>query len=131
MKENEIIHTLYEKYMTSISNNPEVSPENLKSTKALWTKLMMRLETTAFVRGGLLPLIARKLDDYWTRSNRQMLSFQSMLDSNPVLMGFLNGTFDFKLMKFKPGDSRDYIAMSTFINYIPFDQISQDIKNEM
>lgn len=46
--------------------------------------------------------------------------FTKNIDSNPYLLGFKNGVFDFKTKEFRDGYPSDYISKSTNINYIPY-----------
>jgi P4 family phage/plasmid primase-like protien len=48
--------------------------------------------------------------------------FTKNMDSNPYLMSFTNGVFDFKSKEFRDGYPQDYITKTTGIPYIPFDQ---------
>jgi P4 family phage/plasmid primase-like protien len=53
------------------------------------------------------------------------------LDSNNDLLGFKNGVFDLKNMQFRNGRPEDFISMTTDINYIPYDENNEDIKDIM
>jgi P4 family phage/plasmid primase-like protien len=46
--------------------------------------------------------------------------FSKNIDSNPYLMCFTNGVFDFKSKEFRDGYPQDYITKTTGIPYIPF-----------
>lgn len=46
--------------------------------------------------------------------------FTKNMDSNPYLMCFTNGVFDFKTKEFRDGYPQDYITKTTGIPYIPF-----------
>jgi P4 family phage/plasmid primase-like protien len=46
-------------------------------------------------------------------------NFSKNIDSNPYLMCFTNGVFDFKEKKFRDGYPQDYITKTTGIPYIP------------
>jgi P4 family phage/plasmid primase-like protien len=47
--------------------------------------------------------------------------FTKNMDSNPWLMCFTNGVFDFKSKQFRQGYPQDYITKTTGIAYIPYD----------
>jgi len=47
--------------------------------------------------------------------------FSKNMDSNPYLMCFTNGVFDFKSKEFRNGNPQDYITKTTGIPYIAFD----------
>ena len=46
--------------------------------------------------------------------------FSKNMDSNPYLLCFTNGVFDFKTKEFRHGYPQDYITKTTGIPYIPF-----------
>ena len=46
---------------------------------------------------------------------------EDKLDSNPYLLGFQNGVYDFKQKMFRDGIAEDYISLSTGTNYRPYD----------
>jgi P4 family phage/plasmid primase-like protien len=48
--------------------------------------------------------------------------FSNNRDSNPYLMCFTNGVFDFKTKQFRDGYPQDYITKTTKIPYIPYDE---------
>jgi P4 family phage/plasmid primase-like protien len=58
--------------------------------------------------------------------------FSKNMDSNPYLMCFTNGIFDFKSKEFRDGYPQDYITKTTGIPYIPFNpDYNQEISNEI
>jgi hypothetical protein len=62
--------------------------------------------------------------------------FTKQIDSNPHLLCFNNGVFDFKNKEFRQGYPHDYISKTTGVNYIAYDynstkEISDDIMNFM
>jgi len=62
--------------------------------------------------------------------------FAKNIDSNPYLMCFTNGVFDFKSKQFRDGYPQDYITKTTGIPYIPFEteknvEIGNDIMTFM
>jgi P4 family phage/plasmid primase-like protien len=62
--------------------------------------------------------------------------FAKNIDSNPYLMCFTNGVFDFKTKQFRDGYPQDYITKTTGIPYSPFDseknvEIANDIMTFM
>jgi len=50
------------------------------------------------------------------------IKFLDLLDSNPYLMCFKNGVWDFKEKVFRAGRAEDYISKSTNIDYRPLDR---------
>ena len=46
---------------------------------------------------------------------------EDKLDSNPYLLGFQNGVYDFKQKIFRDGVAEDYISLSTGTKYKPYD----------
>lgn len=57
--------------------------------------------------------------------------FIEKLDTNPYLLCFNNGVFDFKEKKFRPGRPDDYISLCTNIDYIPLSPKTLSIQNEI
>ena len=62
--------------------------------------------------------------------------FIKNMDSNPYLMCFTNGVFDYKNKEFRQGYPQDYITKTTHIPYVPYDsknhkEISSQIINFM
>ena len=50
------------------------------------------------------------------------------MDSNPYLLCFENGVYDFKTNEFRQGYPSDYITKSTGRNYIKYDENNQKLK---
>lgn len=48
--------------------------------------------------------------------------FNKLMDSNPYLLCFENGVYDFKLNEFRQGYPNDYVTKSTGRNYIKYDE---------
>jgi P4 family phage/plasmid primase-like protien len=58
--------------------------------------------------------------------------FSKNMDSNPYLMCFNNGVFDFKSKEFRDGYPQDYITKTTGISYNPFSpDKTSEISNEI
>jgi len=136
MSENGEVQKSYNAYINEVMADAGIADNDKKRLKGLWLDLENQLQTTAFVRGGVLPILARKLEDYWMHVIKKirkgkMMSFQSMLDDNPTLMGFTNGVWDFRNYKFRDGKPTDFISMSTNLPYTPFEKMPQDIVEEM
>ena len=51
--------------------------------------------------------------------------FIKLMDSNPYLLCFENGVYDFKINEFRQGYPSDYITKSTGRNYIKYDENNQ------
>ncbi|RKO94718.1 hypothetical protein BDK51DRAFT_53003 [Blyttiomyces helicus] len=106
--------------------------DKLVIAKPIWGKLRTKLQTTAFVRGGLMPLLGRKFDFYWSQRHGDFsLNFQSRLDSNPQLMGFKNGVWDFNKGVFREGKPDDFISMSTNVAYVPYDEHEHKTRSDL
>lgn len=56
-------------------------------------------------------------------------TFLSKLDSNIYLLGFENGIYDLKNKVFRLGSPNDYVSFTTNINYIEYDEDSENIQN--
>lgn len=119
-------YTLFLKNLKSLG----AKKEDLDTMNTLWKKLRRDLQTTPFVKGGLIPLLSRKFDRYWSKSGS---NFQSLLNSNPKVMGFANGVWDFTKRKeeFRQGKPSDYISISTHTNYKPYNLYDIDIRNDL
>jgi len=54
--------------------------------------------------------------------------FYENLDSNPYLLGFKNGVYDFQSMNFRPSTENDYVTFSTNYEYIDYDENNENVK---
>ena len=138
MSDSGIIQTAYHDFINRITNDNTLTENDRKTMKDLWCKLERDLQMTGFVRSGLMPLLARKLEKYWMGIIKRQCNniirgttFQSVLDDNPTLMGFKNGVWDFRKMIFREGQPTDFISMSTNLAYIPYEQIPNNTKEDM
>ncbi len=58
--------------------------------------------------------------------------FTTSIDSNPYLMGFKNGVFDFKNKEFRQGYPQDYISKCAGVAYVPYDyESTKEISDEI
>jgi P4 family phage/plasmid primase-like protien len=58
--------------------------------------------------------------------------FTKNIDSNPYLMCFTNGVFDFKTKEFRQGYPQDYVTKTTGVPYIPYTRESNvEISDEI
>lgn len=57
--------------------------------------------------------------------------FIEKLDTNPYLLCFNNGVFDFKEKIFRAGRPDDYISLCTNIDYVPLSARTKDIEKEI
>jgi len=69
---------------------------------------------------NILKALSRKLYDE---------SFSDLLDSNPHLIGFLNGVYDLDLQKFREGRPDDRISLCTGYKYMEYSLDSKVIKS--
>lgn len=54
--------------------------------------------------------------------------FYQNLDSNPYLVGFKNGVYDFTSNSFRQGQQSDYITFSTGYEYIEYDENDENVR---
>jgi P4 family phage/plasmid primase-like protien len=54
--------------------------------------------------------------------------FSTKLDSNPYLIGFKNGVYDFKQNTFRTSTQNDYITFSTGYDFIEYDENNQHVQ---
>jgi len=125
------IQTEYNRFIRNLSNTT-ADKDTITTCKELWKKLSISLQTASFIKFGIMPLLARKLEEYWEPIGPQdQENFQSKLDSNISLMGFKNGIFDFKTHTFRAGSPYDFVSMSTNIEYKPWDTFDQHSKDSL
>ena len=128
MKEHEIVHSSYQDFVDR--QLAIMTEEDSTVLKKKWSTLSGKLQTTAYVRGCLLPLLARKLEMYW-RGFCKGITFQSMLDSNPELLGFNNGVWDLHNNEFRDGRPFDFISMSTETCYMSYESFPEKLKTSL
>jgi len=143
MSENGVVQRSYNDYISRVNTDQVMSENDKKIIKELWSGskdypgLEKQLQTTGFVRGGILPILARKLEGHWMNIIRKLprkargTNFQSVLDDNPELLGCTNGVWDLHKRVFRKGSPRDFISMSTNLKYTPYSQMPQNLKDEM
>ncbi len=130
---NGTVNTAYRTYVQKIKAGGGLDADDMKKLNKRWGKLRFNLGTTGFIRGGLLPLLARKLDHYWTYEKSAIPGcvdgFMSKLDDNPRILGCPNGLLDFSQGgAFRVGCPSDFVSMSTHVDYVPYDEIPADIR---
>ena len=133
MSENGIVQTLYRNFVKNVEMDSTVDDETKEFVSKRWLSLQKQLQTWGFVHGGIIPLLSRKLDYYWSKNGdgRAIISFQERLNANAKLMGFNNGVWDFTTFEFRDGKPKDYISLSTNINFTLWDKIFQRDKDEL
>jgi P4 family phage/plasmid primase-like protien len=57
--------------------------------------------------------------------------FFENLDTNPNLMGFENGVYDFKIQEFRKTKTNDYISFTTGMDYTPIEKVDQIVLQEV
>lgn len=125
------VKTAYRTYMRNLKEDASMDPDKLAHLKKRWVKLRFDLGQTPFIRSGLLPLLARKFDHYWSYEKAispGIEGFCSKLDDDPRLLGFRNGVWDCSTGSFRPGNPSDFISMSTHVDYVPYDNIPRDVR---
>lgn len=110
---------------TSVNNNLEEFLSNDEKMNASY-------------RNGLVDSIIKKLENVNFKNN--ILSqitylyntydpdFYTNLDSNPQLVGFKNGVYDFKQNVFRQSSQSDYITFSTGYDYIDYDETNTQVQ---
>lgn len=135
MRANGLIQKLYRAYISTVISNEESDEDTKVAVKEAWKKLETSLQTFSFVSSGLMPMLGRKLEDYWFSkeqgSTYEKTSFQSKLDSDPLLLGFQNGVYDFGLNVFRAGIPEDFISMSTKLPYKEYSLFPENLRNDM
>ena len=86
----------------------------------LW-KISSRLKETSF-KSNIMTECAELFYDF-------KREFFNKLDSNLNLLGFDNGILDLETGEFRKGRPEDYVSMSTKIEYIPYDEHSQEVQD--
>ncbi|KAJ3237973.1 hypothetical protein HDU81_008581 [Chytriomyces hyalinus] len=130
MSEDGPVQESYRQYIREIELRHGEHDENVEKTKELWVKLESKLQSTSFVRSGLFPIVACKLDLHWTcqDSGGEPLSFADRLDTNEKLIGCANGVYNLETGEFRTGEPGDLISLSTHVDYIPYPEHPQEIR---
>ena len=131
MGEDAVIQRSYDAF---IRNLKETGPQKeYEAFLGLWKELRDDLQNFIYVKNGLMPVLARKLDFYWSHLNRSRIAesttFQSRLDTNPKLLGCTNGVWDLARKKFRAGRPEDFISLSTQLDWKPFSSFDSEIRS--
>jgi P4 family phage/plasmid primase-like protien len=94
-------------FLQQCSSTNQQSNDSYRGKADKILKLMKKLKTTSF-KNSIMKDCAKKFYDP---------KFEGLLDSNPDLIGFDNGIYDLKLMKFRAGNPSDLVSMTTGYNY--------------
>ena len=84
-------------------------------------QVMSRLKDTSFKNNLMTELIELFYDREKT--------FLDKLDANNNLLGFTNGVYDLKKEEIRKGRPEDYVSLSTNIEYIEYDESSEEIQD--
>ena len=57
--------------------------------------------------------------------------FLDQLDTNPHLLCFTNGIYDFENHEFRAGRADDYVSLTTGTEYMPIDSVSASVRSEV
>lgn len=94
------------------SGDDEVSKNNAGKNCEILTKIARKLKNTNFVKDKMY----KECSGMFYEPN-----FEDKLDSNPTMIGFMNGVYDLETSEFREGRPEDYISLNTGINYIEYD----------
>jgi len=98
------------------------------SVKKLLLKLNKRLQTST-IQGSVIPLIGRKLCNYYQENDPEMRPFEKQLDQKGWLLCCRNGVIDFREgAKLRPGRPSDLLSVSTNTNYIAWEALDPELK---
>ena len=132
MEEHGPVQSGFKDFISQSIMDPNIPEDKVKVFKELWDDLGKKLEDKPYVVNGVIPLLARKFEYFWSkRAGEALQSFESRLDSNPELMGFTNGVFDFGKKEFRDGKPSDFISISTKNKYIQWDKVQEEAKIEL
>jgi len=85
-------------------------------------------QTTSYVHGSLLPILARKYDLKWRSDNK---TFEEQLDDNPDLLCCSNGVYDLRNRVFRPGRPDDMLSMCTHVPYNPYERYPEEVRTSL
>ena len=98
------------------------------SVKKLLLKLNKRLQT-ATIQSSVIPLIGRKLSNYYQNNDPEMRPFDKQLDQKGWLLCCRNGVIDFREgAKLRPGRPSDLLSVSTNSDYIAWEALDPELK---
>jgi P4 family phage/plasmid primase-like protien len=123
-KANAIVTKMIRNNMLSSENNGE----DCGATKPSKGEKRNPLEEKSARLMEIAIMLSRTKDkDHIMKEARELffdrdIKFLDLLDSNPYLMCFKNGVWDFKEKKFRAGRAEDYISKCTNIDYHPLDR---------
>jgi len=86
----------------------------LRKISQMYNKISNKLGNNSFKNN-----IMREVADLFAEEDP---NFYNRLDSNPYLLCFNNGIYDFEEGLFRPGRPDDYVSKTTHIDYIPLDR---------
>ena len=102
-----------------------------QSVKKLLLKLNKRLQSAA-IQGTVMPLIARKLSNYYEDLDPMKRPFEKQLDDKGWLLCCNNGVIDFREgARLRPGRPDDMISISTHNVYLPWEGLDAAMKKEV
>lgn len=133
-----LINILISEELPKYYNCIKVSDTSLLKNDDLKEYLSNNERMDANFRNSLVDKIISKLENVNFKANvLTQLSylyknldpeFYSNLDSNPYLLGFSNGVYDFKLNKFREASQSDYITFSTGYEYLEYDETHEEVQ---
>lgn len=82
-------------------------------------KELVRKLQSKKIQGAVIPLLAAKIADYW-RDKDSLDYFEERLNKDRTKRVFLNGVYDFKECKFRPGRPEDLLSKSMLNPYVPW-----------
>lgn len=129
---NIIISEELPKYYKSIKVSVSANNENLQEF------LVNNDKSDANLRNQMVDNIISKLENCNFKNNmlNQVIylyktydeDFYTRLDSNPYLLGFKNGVYDFKQNIFRQSTQSDYLTYSTGYDYIDYDESNVQVQ---
>lgn len=137
-KKSHLINILISEELPKYYNCIKISDTSVIKNNDLKEFLTNNEKMDANFRNSLVDKIITKLENVNFKSN--VLSqvsylyknydqeFYSNLDSNPYLLGFSNGVYDFKINKFRESSQYDYLTFSTGYEYIDYDESSSEVQ---
>ena len=98
--------------------------ERLRKLSQKYNDISKKLKQSAFKNN-----VMREAADLFYKEEPK---FYEKLDTNPYLLCFNNGVFDFTERCFRQGRPDDYVSMTTNINYVPYKpEVHMDISGEI